>query len=300
MFIPIRLFTSELMKKSDNKDFYQKNWQLIVKLLKVDRTHCIHHGYYEKGIRTHLQAVNNLNNLVDSLLGLKKDKTKTKKILDAGCGIGGTVVYLAEKYPTAKFTGITKVPEHIKLAKNYAEEKQVIANTDFISKDFTNTSFSNNQFEVVYLVESSCYAPDKQILIKEMQRILKPNGTLIIIDIFLTNIKQNYFIKNIYKWFCKGWGLPNLIKLEEFKDSLKTEGFHEITERDLTKNITRTIFRGDIQSIPYLIPIIIKKIFLGKRYKITKDLKFIGIVPILATLLGIKKAMTYNVITAFK
>ena len=124
MFIPIRLFTSELMKKSDNKDFYQKNWQLIVKLLKVDRTHCIHHGYYEKKIRTHLQAVNNLNNLVDSLLGLKKDETKTKKILDAGCGIGGTVVYLAGKYPNAKFTGITKVQNISSLLKTMQKKNK--------------------------------------------------------------------------------------------------------------------------------------------------------------------------------
>ena len=288
------------MKKSNKKDFYQKNWQLIVKLLKVDKTHCIHHGYYEKGIRTHLQAVQNLNFLVESLLGLNKDDKQNRKILDAGCGIGGTVVYLAGKYPNAKFTGITKIPEHISLAKNHAEEKQVIENTDFISKDFINTGFSDDQFDAVYLVESSCYAPDKQILVKEMKRILKPNGTLIIVDVFLTNINLNSFFKNIYTWFCKGWGLPNLIKLEKFRDSLKTEGFNEITDRDLTKNVTRTIFRGDIHSIPYLLPIIIKKIFLRKRYKFTEDPKFVGIVPILATLLGLKKAMTYNAITAIK
>jgi len=288
------------MKKSNNKDFYQKNWQLIAKLLKVDKTHCIHHGYYEKKIRTHIQAVKNLNNFVDSLLGLKKDDRQNKEVLDAGCGIGGTAVYLAERYPNVKFTGITKIPEHISLAKKYAKDKQVIENTDFILKDFTNTSFSDNQFNAIYLVESSCYAPDKKILIQEIYRILKPNGNLIIIDIFLTNKKLNSFIKNIYNWFCKGWGLPNLIKFEEFRNYLKNEGFHDITDRELTKNVTRTIIRGDIYSIEYSLPIIIQKIVLGKRYKITDDPKFIGIVPILATLLGIKKAMTYNVITAIK
>ena len=50
------------MKKTDTIDFYHKNWPLIVKLLKTDKTYCIHHGLYDKGIHTHIQSVENMNN----------------------------------------------------------------------------------------------------------------------------------------------------------------------------------------------------------------------------------------------
>lgn len=60
------------MKDSNNKDFYRKNWPLSVKLMQVDKTHCIHYGYYEKGIRTHIQSVLNMNDFVGSVVNNAK------------------------------------------------------------------------------------------------------------------------------------------------------------------------------------------------------------------------------------
>ncbi len=288
------------MSDRDSKDFYKENMSLLVKLLRVDKTNCIHHGYYEKGIRSHVQSVLNMNDFVGRLLEIDTKDKQAKKILDAGCGVGGTAIYLAKKYPNVNFIGITDVSEHIEMAKALAKENNVMSNTNFILKNFNNTDFLSNQFDAIYLVESSCYALNKQHLVHKLYRILKPGGTLIIIDAFLTNVQLNSFLKNIYVWFCKGWGLPNLIKIVEFEDILKTEGFHEIEVRDLTKNVLRTILRGDVLSIPYLFSTIIKKIILGQSYKIEKDSNFIGIVPVLTTILGIKKAMIYNSITAIK
>jgi len=288
------------MMDRNSKNFYQNNWPLMVKLLKVDKTNCIHHGFYQKGIHTHFQAVLNMNDFVGHLLGLDLKDKQTKQILDAGCGIGGTVIYLAKKYPHINFTGITVVSEHIEIAKNLAKENKVSTNTGFILKDFINTGFPFNSFDAIFLIESSCYALKKDILIHEMNRILKPKGILVIIDVFLTNVKLNPFLNNFYIWFCKGWGLPNLIKLEDFIYILKTENFHEMVIKDLTKNVKQTIIRGDILSLPYLFSTISNKIILGKRYRIENDSKFLGIIPILLTILGIKKGITYNAVIAIK
>jgi ubiquinone/menaquinone biosynthesis C-methylase UbiE len=288
------------MRDRNSEDFYRKNWPLLVKLLRVDKTNCIHHGYYEKGIRTHIESVNNMNDFVGRILEIDLKDKQAKKILDAGCGIGGTAIYLAKKLHNINFIGITEVSEHIEMAKILAKENNVILNTDFILKDFIKTDFPSNHFDAIYFVESSCYAFNKQILLREMYRILKPEGILVIIDVFRTNVQLNPFLKNIYVWFCKGWGLKNLIKLAEFIDILKTEGFHEIEIKDLTKNVMRTILRGDVLSIPYLFSTIINKIIQGRSYQIKDDSKFVGIVPVLTTLLGIKKGISYYAVTAIK
>jgi len=281
-------------------DFYRDNFTLIEKLLQVDQTHCIHHGYYEKGIRTHVQSVINMNDFIGRLLKLNSEIKQCKKILDAGCGIGGTVVYFAKKFPDIKFTGINIVPDHIKMAKNLAKEKKVLSNTDFFVKDFVDTDLSSNQFDAIYLMESSCYALQKQMLIREMYRILKPGGILVITDVFLTFVKLNPFLTNIYNSFCKGWGLSDLIDIEEFIFYLEKERFHNIVNKTITKHVTRTILRGDVLSIPYLVSMMGKKIFLGKKYQMTKDSQFPGISPLLTTMLGINKAITYNAVTAIK
>ncbi|MCK4901957.1 MAG: methyltransferase domain-containing protein [Thermoplasmatales archaeon] len=288
------------MKKRDAIDFYQKNWPLIVKLLQVDKTHCIHHGYYEKGIRTHIQSVLNMNDLVGRLLELDSKKKQVNQVLDAGCGIGGTMIHLAKKYPNINFTGITIVSEHIEMAKDLAKENQVDVNTDFILEDFMETGFSSNQFDAIYLIESASYSPKKQILIREMYRILKPGGTLVIIDCFRTDVQFNQFLNNIYVLFCKGWALPNLIALDKLKDSLKTEGFHEIITSDLTKNVRRTIIMGDVLSIPYLVKMVMRKIIQGKSYQIEEDPELLAAASLLSTIIGLKKGITYNAVTAIK
>jgi ubiquinone/menaquinone biosynthesis C-methylase UbiE len=281
-------------------DFYRNNFTLIEKLLQVDQTHCIHHGYYEKGIRTHVQSVLNMNDFIGRLLKLDSEIKQGKKILDAGCGIGGTVVYFAKKFPDIKFTGINIVPDHIEMAKNLAKEKKVLSNTDFFVKDFVDTDLSSNHFDAIYLMESSCYAVQKQMLIREMYRILKPGGILVITDVFRTLVELNPVLTNIYDSFCKGWGLSDLIDIEEFIFYLEKEGFHNIVNKAITKHVTRTILRGDVLSIPYLVSMMNKKIFLGKKYQMTKDSQFPGISPVLTTMLGIKKAITYNAVTAMK
>jgi len=281
-------------------DFYRNNFTLIEKLLQVDQTHCIHHGYYEKGIRTHVQSVLNMNDFIGRLLKLDSEIKQCKKILDAGCGIGGTVVYFAKKFPDIKFTGINIVPDHIEMAKNLAKEKKVLSNTDFFVKDFVDTDLSSNHFDAIYLMESSCYALQKQMLIREMYRILKPGGILVITDVFRTLVELNPILTNIYDSFCKGWGLSDLIDIEEFIFYLEKEGFHNIVNKAVTKHVTRTILRGDVLSIPYLVSMMSKKIFLGKKYQMTKDSQFPGISPVLTSMLGIKKAITYNAVTAMK
>src|SRR4030042_3057740 len=205
------------MGKDDVTYFYRKSWSVIVKLLCVDKTYCIHHGYYEKGIRTYVQSVLNMNDFIGRLLQLETKGNQIKQVLDAGCGIGGTVIYLAKKYPNVKFQGITIVPEHIKIAKNLAKENQVANNTDFIQADFIDTDFPANQFNAIYLIESASYAQKKQMLIHALHRILKPGATLIIVDCFRTTILLNQLLNRFYIWFCKAWGIPNLISVDEFE-----------------------------------------------------------------------------------
>jgi ubiquinone/menaquinone biosynthesis C-methylase UbiE len=288
------------MKKRDGSDFYQKNWPLIVKLLQVDTTNCIHHGYYEKGVRTHIQSISNMNNFVGRLLELNSKKKNIDSVLDVGCGIGGTVIYLAKKYTNVTFTGISNVSEHIEMAKTLAKENKVKNNTTFILEDFTKTRFSSNQFDAIYLIESACYSLKKHILLSEMHRILRPGGTLVVIDCFRTNIQFNQFLNTIYILFCKSWGLPNVIEIDELKNWLKNKDFHEIIIRDLTKNVKRSIIRGDVLSIPYLAKMVIRKIFKGKSYRIEEDAELLAIAPLFLTIIGLKKGITYNAITAIK
>ncbi len=73
----------------------------------------IHHGYWISGEETKETAQNQLIEHVARAAGLEP----SGKILDVGCGFGGSSIYLAKKYG-AEATGITISPIQVEMARN--------------------------------------------------------------------------------------------------------------------------------------------------------------------------------------
>jgi ubiquinone/menaquinone biosynthesis C-methylase UbiE len=277
------------------KEYYTRHWSQLVQWWKSEETLGIHYGYHKKGIHNHVQSIFAMNDFVGKLLGLDADDKK--KILDAGCGVGGTSIYLAKKYPHVDFKGITISSEQVKLANQFASR---VSNVEFLLKDFADTGFPNGYFDGAFALESICYAKDKRAVIREMHRILKPGGKLVIIDGFRTDVQLNNFMRKIYNIWLKGRSVPNLEFLETFIAYLKMEGFKEIEERDLSKNIRFSAIRSFFIGIPYLFYVVAKKTIMGRKYEPTKDTCYCIAVSVLSPIFGLNNIATYNAISAVK
>jgi MPBQ/MSBQ methyltransferase len=102
------------------------------------------------------------------------------KILDVGCGIGGSARHMAKRWPmTARVTGITISKAQVERATALAREQDV-ANAEFLECDALDMGFPDASFDVVWAVESEMHMPDKDHFIHEMVRVLKPHGMLVI------------------------------------------------------------------------------------------------------------------------
>ena len=101
------------------------------------------------------------------------------KILDVGCGIGGTSRYMATTLPEAHVTGITLSGEQRDRAARLADERN-IANADFKVMDALAMDFPDDSFDVVWGCESGEHMPDKKKYVTEMARVLKPGGKMVI------------------------------------------------------------------------------------------------------------------------
>jgi len=228
--------------KKDIVNHYEQMWPEFVKLMYADKTFGIHLGYYEKGIRTFEEAAINMNNFVEKLLDLDRLDKNNIKILDAGCGVGGTSIYLAKKYPQIKFIGITIVPDQINHANKFALENNVNSNTEFFLGDFCKTGISDNYFDGVFALESVCYAENKYSFLLEAARVLKSNRKLVIIDGFLLEKLSGYFPQIAYNYYCEKWKVTNFPILRDFILNLRRAGFEEIKVQDITKNILLFFF----------------------------------------------------------
>eukprot|EP01035_Chromulina_nebulosa_P019351 gene19351-25216_t len=106
--------------------------------------------------------------------------TKPAKILDVGCGIGGTSRYLANKFGSdTQVVGITLSPAQQKRATQLAIDKN-IPNCEFLVMDALNMDYPDNSFDVVWACESGEHMPDKSKYINEMTRVLKPGGRIVV------------------------------------------------------------------------------------------------------------------------
>lgn len=105
---------------------------------------------------------------------------KSLKILDVGCGIGGTSRYLARSIgDKANVTGITLSPNQVERATSLAKDRG-INNVNFQVMDALNMDFPDNSFDVVWACESGEHMPDKKRYVEEMVRVLKPGGRIVI------------------------------------------------------------------------------------------------------------------------
>jgi MPBQ/MSBQ methyltransferase len=142
----------------------------------------IHLGYYSEAERakgyTKKNFIDAKYDFVEEMLQWS-GADHPPKILDVGCGIGGTSRYLANKFPESKVTGITLSKNQVKRGTELAAERG-LNNVNFQVMDALAMEFPDNSFDLVWACESGEHMPDKTAYVNEMIRVLKPGGTLVI------------------------------------------------------------------------------------------------------------------------
>ena len=122
-----------------------------------------------------------------------------KTVLDVGCGKGRFLSALKNQYPEARLVGIDMSEELLQC---------VPSNIETHHGTMLNMPFEENQFDFVFSVEALEHAVQIGQALREMSRVLKPGGKLIVID------------KNIEHWgkfetpVWEKWFEPDRLKAE--------------------------------------------------------------------------------------
>ena len=146
----------------------------------------IHLGYYNEAeldagykkkdfIRAKYDFIDEMMNFG----GINGEADSGARVLDVGCGFGGTSRYLADKLgPSADVTGITLSPNQVRRGTELAIERG-LKNTKFMVMNALEMDFPDNTFDIVWACESGEHMPDKEAYINEMMRVLKPGGKFV-------------------------------------------------------------------------------------------------------------------------
>lgn len=189
-----------------------------------------HFGYYDENADKHAQALLNTN----KILAEKATVQKGDKVLDAGCGKGGSCFWLAKEME-AYAVGITPVAAQIKDCEEAALEKNLDNQTTFLQADFCDIPFEAETFDVVWACESLCHAKEKLSFYQEAFRVLKPGGRLIIAEYIRKNRPFPKQDEKLLSNWLSGWAIPDIDTSEEHQKNAERAGFQDVKIEDYTK-----------------------------------------------------------------
>lgn len=192
----------------------------------------MHHGYYGADGQVRKERRQAQIDLIEALLEWGEVR-QASQILDVGCGIGGSSLYLAEKFAAAA-TGITLSPVQANRASQRAAAAGLSDRTHFQVADALQMPFADESFDLVWTLESGEHMPDKQQFLAECVRVLKPGGTLLMATWChrptppaLTADEQQH-LEKIYRVYC----LPFVISLPDYAAIAQDLGLQNLRTAD--------------------------------------------------------------------
>jgi tocopherol O-methyltransferase len=191
----------------------------------------LHHGYWVRGDESkdtaQVQLIEHLAQLANIQIG--------SRILDIGCGFGGSSLYLAKKYD-ASTTGITISPVQTQIAKEAAAKANL--DVSFLLMDAEDMQFAQ-PFDLLWSVESISHYHDPKKFFASAAKLLKPGGCFALTDWFqkenLSIADKRRFIEPIEKAM-----MVELRGMNDYSEFLVANGLHVVHRQDLTLSCAKS------------------------------------------------------------
>lgn len=197
-----------------------------------------HMGIWDHRTNNHKESLVNTVEEISKYLKISEDDI----VLDAGCGVGGSSIYLASKY-SCEVIGIANSMPLIIAANEKLSNLPDLNNVTFHYMDFNHMSFGDATFTVIFGLESVSHSDDKMQFTKEAFKLLKPGGRLLISDGFLSRHNLDSSEERMYREFINGWAIPNLKTSEEFQDIFTKIGFTNVEYSEKTESVLKSVER---------------------------------------------------------
>ena len=215
----------------------------------LDASLAMHMGHWDESTHTLRDALRRQNELLATTARI----TAADRVLDAGCGVGGSSVFLAET-TGCRVVGLTLSRKQARSAAANAARRRVAERARFAVMDYTRTAFPAGSFDVVWALESVCYAPAFADFAREAARLLVPGGRLVLADGFAT---KEYYEPSEARLMARcfaNWAVPALETPAVVARELAAAGFRDVAYTDTTAAVarsTRRLFRHALYGLPF-------------------------------------------------
>jgi SAM-dependent methyltransferase len=213
--------------------YYDHNTQRFLRLGGSGEIAAIHRKIWAPGVESAEEAFLYLNELVAQRVEPVLPPLPTMpRLLDLGCGVGGTTTWLADNLE-ARVTGVTNSV----LQRKMAEERAVALGLDrqcrFIWGDFQHLPCMGS-FHAAYAIESFIHATEPGRFFDAAIRRLVHGGRLVICDDFLVDEPLTRQAKKWIRRFKRGWHANSLLTYNTIVKLAESAGFELLDAIALT------------------------------------------------------------------
>ena len=177
------------------------------------------------------------------------------QVLDVACGTADSTIALA-KAGVPRVVGVDISEGMLKVGEKKIEELNLNSVISLKVEDCENLSFNDNTFDVAFIAFGIRNFEDKKKGLKELHRVLKPNGHLLILEL---SVPQNKILLSLYKLYFlhilpfigkkisgdnKAYtylpqSVMNFPKPKDFLQTMEECGFKDVRQKALTFGLCR-------------------------------------------------------------
>lgn len=130
------------------------------------------------------EAARAMEHMSEILIGLA-DIQPGQDVLDVGCGFGGTLASLNERFSPLRMTGLNIDGRQLEVARRRTLP-QPGNQLGFVEGDACKLPFAEASFDRMLAVECIFHFPSRRAFFEEVRRVLRPGGNLTISDFVLS------------------------------------------------------------------------------------------------------------------
>jgi SAM-dependent methyltransferase len=214
------------------RHYYDRQTAAFVAVGQGGSVGAIHRAVWGPGVGTRRQAFRYVEDQIIELTRRLPPSFGASHVVDLGCGVGGSLCYLAERLPV-RGTGITLSAVQGRLAGQRIREAGCSDRIRCLVGDYCALPAGLDPADLAFAIESFVHGPAPDLFFAQCRQLVRPGGLLLVCDDFRRSTTEPAAERTIDR-FCRGWRVNTLLHADELQSLARAAGFAHQSTVDLS------------------------------------------------------------------